>query len=154
MVRSSDTPMKTRWERLLEQKPIPLLEHLLDEVAKLLHTELQAWPLPIQELDTATGARFADFLTGDAKRPPKEAFLEALRLARWDLERATDSVDDYFRNRRYSEAGLTDAEKPALLFLSRWLLEQLLSVAEATDGRVKRADLLRVLDRLGAVSRA
>lgn len=154
MVRSSTFGMSTRWERLLDQKPIPLLEHLLDEVARLLQKELQAWPLSIQELDTATGTRFADFLTGDAKRPSREVFTEALRLARWDLERATDSVDDYFRNGRYSEAGLTDADRPALLFVSRWLLEQLLSVAEATSGRVKRADLLRVLDRLGGAPSA
>jgi hypothetical protein len=140
--------MSTRWERLLDEKPIPLLEHLLDEVARLLQKELQAWPLGIQELDTATGGRFADLLTGDAKRPPKQVFSQALSLARWDLERAADRVDDYFRNRRYGEAGLTDADRPALLFVSRWLLEQLLSVAEATSGRVKRADLLRVLDRL------
>jgi hypothetical protein len=140
--------MSNRWERLLDTKPIPLLEHLLDEVSRLLHTQLQAWPLDIQELDTATGARFADFLTGDAKRPPKDVFGEALRLARWDLERATDSVDDYYRNRRYLAAGLTEADRPALLFVSRWLLEQLLSVAEATGGRLKRSDLVRILDRV------
>ena len=141
--------MSTRWERLLDQKPMPLLEHLLEEVARLLDQELQAWPLNIQELDTATGSRFADFLTGEAKRPSEEVFSQALHLARWDLERATDRVDDYFKNRRYLEAGLTDADRPALLFVSRWLLEQLLSLAEATSGRVKRADLLRVLDRVG-----
>jgi hypothetical protein len=142
--------MSTRWERLLDQKPVPLLEHLLEEVGRLLQQELQAWPLSVQELDTATGARFADFLTGEAKRPAKEVFSEAMRLARWDLERATDRVDDYFRNRLYQASGLTDADRPALLFVSRWLLEQLLSVAEATSGRVKRADLLRVLDRLAS----
>ncbi len=142
--------MSTRWERLLDQKPRPLLEHLLEEVARLLHRELQAWPLSIQELDTTTGGRFADFLTGDAQRPLKEVFSEALRLARWDLERATERSDDYFKNRRYQEAGLTDADRPALLFVSRWLLEQLLSLQEATSGRVKRTDLLRVLDRLGS----
>jgi hypothetical protein len=151
MVRSSTLLfMSTRWERLLDQKPTPLLEHLLDEVARLLDEELKAWPLNVEELDTATGGHFADFLTGDAKRPPREVFSEARRLARWDLERATDRVDDYFKNRRYLEAGLTDTERPALLFVSRWLLEQLLSLAEATSGRVKRADLLRVLDRVGS----
>ncbi len=144
--------MSTRWERLLDQKPVPLLEHLLEEVGRLLQQELKAWPLSIQELDTATGGRFADFLTGDAKRPSPSVFSEALRLARWDLQRATERVDDYFKNRRYQEAGLTDADRPALLFVSRWLLEQLLSLSEATAGRVRRADLLRVLDRLGGPS--
>jgi hypothetical protein len=150
MVRSSTFFMSNRWERLLEQKPVPLLEHLLEEVTRLLRQELQAWPLSIQELDTATGARFADFLTGEAKRPAPEVFSEALRLSQWDLERATERVDDYFKNRRYLEAGLTDADRPALLFVSRWLLEQLLSLSEETSGRVKRTDLLRVLGRLGS----
>lgn len=145
--------MSTRWERLLEQKPIPLLEHLLDEVAHLLHQELQAWPLNVQELDTATGGRFVDFLSGDTPRPPPETFAEARRLTRWDLERATEATDDYFRNRRYLLAGVDEAQRAALLFLSRWLLEQLLSVAEATSGRLKRPDLLRVLDRLERLER-
>jgi hypothetical protein len=140
--------MGNRWERLLEQKPIPVREHLLDEVASLLDKELKSWPLTIEELDTATGGRFADFVTGESKRPPEQAFREARRLTRWELERATEAFDEYFRNRRYTDAGLTDADRPALLFLSRWLLEQLLSVGEATQGRLKRADMARVLDKL------
>jgi hypothetical protein len=140
--------MSNRWERLLEQKPIPVREHLLDEVARLLDKELKSWPLSIEELDTATGGRFAGFVTGESKRPPEEAFAEARRLTRWELDRATEAFDEYFRNRRYTDAGLTDAHRPALLFLSRWLLEQLLSVGEATQGRLKRADMARVLDRL------
>ena len=75
-------------------------------------------------------------------------FSEARRLARWDLERATDAIDDYFRNRRYADAGIPDADRPALHLVSRWLVEQLLSLGEATGGRVKRADLVAVLDRL------
>jgi len=140
--------MSKRWERVLDQKPIPLLEHLLDEVARLLGKELLGWPLGVEELDVATGGGFVDLLAADAPRPPKEVFTEALRLARWDLERSTDAVDDYFRNRRYREAGVTDADRPALLLVTRWLLEQLLSLGEATMGRVKRSDMARVLNRL------
>jgi len=43
-----------RWERILEQKPVSLQEHLLDEAAKLLLVELRQWPLPIQEVDQDT----------------------------------------------------------------------------------------------------
>ena len=74
-------------------------------------------------------------------------FREALRLARWDLEREHAAYDDYVRNRRYLERGLTEADRPALLFVSRWVLEQLLALADATGGRVKRPALTRkVLD--------
>ncbi len=140
--------MSNRWERLLEQKPIPLLEHLLDEVARLLKDELQAWPLSVQELDLATGRGFAELLSVGSARPAEALFQEALRLAGWDLERATDAVDDYFRNRRYLKAGLAEADRPALLFVSRWLVEQLLSLGEATSGRVRRKEMVAVLERL------
>jgi len=140
--------MSTRWERLLEQKPIPLLAHLLDEAARLLRSELQAWPLSVQELDLATGRGFAELLTVGSARPADAVFREALRLARWDLERATDAVDDYFRNRRYLEAGLTEPDRPALLLVSRWLVERLLSLGEASPGRVRRKEMMAVLDRL------
>ena len=42
------------------------------------------------------------------------------------------------RNRRYLEVGIVDAERPVLLLVSRWVLEQLLSLSEATEGRVDR----------------
>ena len=144
------SPVPGRWERLLEQKPVPLLEHLLQEVARLLRQELDVWPLPIEELDVATGRGFAELLAAGAPRPAEAVFTEALRLARWDLERDTDAVDDYFRNRRYGPAGLGQADRPALLLISRWLVEQLLSLGEATHARVKRPEMVRVLARLEA----
>ncbi len=140
--------MTRRWERLLETKPIPLLEHLLEEVARLLAAELRAWPLSVQEVDVATGRRFAELLSGAGPRPSEAVFTEALQLARWDVERATDAVDDYFRNRRYQQAGLTEADRPALLLVSRWLVEQLLSLGEATPDRVRRPEMASVLRRL------
>jgi hypothetical protein len=138
----------SRWDRLLDQKPIPLREHLLAEVTRMLTRELEAWPLAIGELDLATGRPFSDLLSGEAPRPGPAVFAEARRLARWDLERSTDAVDDYFRNRRYADAGLADPDRPALLLISRWLVEQLLSLGEATHGRVNRAEMVAVLDQL------
>jgi hypothetical protein len=90
-----------RWDRLLEQTPIPLGEHLLDEAAKLLAAELARWPLPVGELDPATGRSFAPLLLGESPRPRAEVYSEAMKLARWDLDRQTEASDDYFRNRRY-----------------------------------------------------
>jgi len=140
----------SRWDRLLEQKPIPLREHLLDEAARLLAAELARWPLPVGELDLATGRAFAELLSGASPRPRPEVFSEAIRLARWDIDRRAEASDDYFRNRRYTDAGLIDAERPALLLVSRWLVERLLALGEATEGRVRRLDMAAVLDRLGA----
>lgn len=137
-----------RWDHLLEQKPLPLRQHLLEEAARLLAAELARWPLPVGELDLATGRAFVELLSGESPRPRPEVFSEAIRLARWDLDRRTEASDDYFRNRRYTDAGLIDDERTALLLVSRWLVEQLLALGEATEGRVRRAEMAAVLDRL------
>jgi hypothetical protein len=139
-----------RWERVLEQKPVSLQEHLLDEAAKLLLVELRQWPLPVEEIDEHTGAGIAEFLAPDSPRPSPAVLGAALKLARWDLEREHDAYDDFMRNARYQEAGITERERALLLFVSRWVLEQLLSLSDATHGRIDRHALLRLLDRLDA----
>jgi len=137
-----------RWERILEQKPVSLQEHLLDEAAKLLLVELRQWPLPIQEVDQDTGAGIAELLAPDAPPPSPAVLAVALKLSRWDLEREHEAYDDFMRNRRYQEAGITDRERPLLLLVSRWVLEQLSALSEATEGRIDRHALLRLVDRL------
>jgi hypothetical protein len=137
-----------RWERILEQKPVSLQEHLLDEAAKLLLVELRQWPLPIQEVDQDTGAGIAELLAPDAPLPSPAVLAVALKLSRWDLEREHEAYDDFMRNRRYQEAGITDRERPLLLLVSRWVLEQLSALSEATEGRIDRHALLRLVDRL------
>ena len=140
--------MSDRWERVLEQKPISLQEHLLDEAAKLLLVDLRTWPLPIQEVDEDTGAGIAELLAPDAPPPSPAVLAVALKLSRWDLEREHEAYDDFMRNRRYQEAGITDRERPLLLLVSRWVLEQLSALSEATEGRIDRHALLRLVDRL------
>lgn len=142
--------MSDRWERILDQKPVSLREHLLDEAAKVLLSELRQWPLAIQEIDEHTGAGVAEFFAPDAPRPSPAVLAAALKLARWDLDREHDAYDDFMRNRRYEEAGITERERPVLLFVSRWVLEQLMSLSDATDGRIDRQALLRLVDRLDA----
>ncbi|HUM12677.1 MAG TPA: hypothetical protein VLT82_17145 [Myxococcaceae bacterium] len=140
--------MSKRWERILDQKPVPLQQHLLDEAARLLLGELGRWPLPVQELDERTGSGMARLLGPEAPAPSPEAFAAALRLVRWELGREHEAYDDYMRNRRYLAAGIPEGERPALLLVSRWVLEQLLSLSEATEGRVDRRALLGVVERL------
>jgi hypothetical protein len=140
----------TRWELLLDQKPIPLIEHLLDQVARLFAAELAAWPPRITEFDAQTGATLEGLLEAQPDRPDERVYAEAFRLTRWDLGRDFEAVDDYWRNQRHLEVGLTPAHKPMILFLTRYLSEQLLSLGEATEGRVTRA---RMLDALGRTER-
>jgi hypothetical protein len=139
--------MASRWDLLFDQKPVPILEHLCEEVSKLLAKELAKWPLAVQDLDLDVGGAVAPWVLGEVPRPGDRVFREAFRLARWDLAHEVDAYDDYMRNQRWSAVGLTAEDKPALLFISRWLLEQLTSLREATEGRVKRRELLDILER-------
>jgi hypothetical protein len=139
--------MSGRWDLLLDKKPVPLVEHLVDEVAKLLAAELLRWPLSVQELDVGTGRRFAPLLEPGNPRPSDAVFSEAFRLARWELEREIEAVDDYMRNQRWTAQGLSAQDKLALLFVSRWLVEQMLGLGEATQGRLSRRALADCLDR-------
>jgi len=137
-----------RWERILDQKPVPLVEHLLDEAARLLLADLGRWPLPVQEVDARTGRSMAELFAPDAPPPSPPVFPAALRLVRWELGREHDAYDDYMRNRRYQETGIPERERPLLLLVSRWVLEQLLALSEVTGGRVDRPALLGLVDRL------
>ena len=139
--------MPSRWDHLFEAKPVPLISHVLEEVAKLLARELVGWPPPIQEVDPATLGPLASVLTPGARPPNPAVYPEAFRLARWRLERAFDAYDDYLRNRRYLAAGLPEGDRQALLFLERWLEEQMLALTEATEGRIKRPQLGECLER-------
>ncbi|MGQ0506097.1 MAG: hypothetical protein ACT4TC_12355 [Myxococcaceae bacterium] len=130
-----------RWEKILESRPVPLADHLLEEVAKLFAQELLQWPPPLEEIGD-----FKDVVMA-GQRPSRVHFQEAFRLARWELRREVEAVDDYWRNRRYQERGLVDEDKRPLLFLSRWLVEQLLALGEATQGRVKRERMLVCLEK-------
>lgn len=139
--------MPSRWDSLLDQKPVPLAEHLLSEAAKLLGRELSKWPIEVREIDMSVGREAAAVLEPGALRPADAVFREAFRLARWDLQRAHDAYDDYMRNRRWLERGLAAEDRAALLVISRWLVEQMLSLGDATESRFKRPQMIECLDR-------
>ena len=140
--------MSDRWERILEQKPVRMQEYLLSEAARLLLDELGRWPLPVEEIDPRAGARMVELLGPDSPRPSQAVYPAALRLVRWELDREHEAYDEYMRNRRYQEAGIPEGERPALLLVSQWVLEQLFSLSDATGGRVDRRALLDLVDRL------
>lgn len=145
--------MNDRWEALLASRPIPLVDHLLEEVAKLIARDLAQWPPPVGDWDARTGASFAPLFEPDAPLPHPAIHPEATKLASLSLRRELDAYDDYLRNRRYLEAGIPERDRTALLFLVRWLEEQMLSLAEATEGRIKRPQLVQCLHRAETLRR-
>ena len=140
--------MSDRWDRLLDVKRVTLADQLMTEAAKILWEDLGTWPPPMEEIEAAGSREFASVLAPGSPVPPSAAYLEGIRLARFDLKREFEAFDEYVRNRRWTEVGLEDAHKPAVLLLSRYLTESLLALLERTQGRVKRADLVLALDRL------
>lgn len=136
-----------RWEHLLAQKPRPLIEHLLDEAAKLLANDLKQWPPPIEELEGTAGPSFREIATGERLQPPIEAYRQSFQLARWELLRDFAAYDDYIRNQRWTERGLTPGHRADLLYLSRWMVEKLLSLREQTQSRISREQLVACLER-------
>ncbi len=135
--------MPSRWEHLLERKPIPIIDHLVEEVSKLFADCMRTWPLEVDDPDAATLA----LLEAHPQRPDDATFREAFRLARWDLQREFDAFDDYIRNLRFVARGLSPDTKPLLLFLSRFMTEQALGLNEATEGRIDRRRMIQVLER-------
>ena len=135
--------MPSRWEHLLERKPIPIIDHLVEEVSKLFAESMRAWPLEVDDAEPATLA----LLVAHPKRPDDALFREAFRLARWDLGREFEAFDDYIRNMRFVEMGVPVDSRPLLLFLSRFMTEQALGLNEATEGRIDRRRMLQVLER-------
>jgi hypothetical protein len=142
--------MPSRWDYLFETKPIPILDHLQEEVAKLLAKDLAKWPPPVQEIDLDVGGTFAPLFLESPPRPAPAVYDEALRLSRWELAREFDAYDDYMRNKRYLDRGLAPTDRLALLFINRWLVEQMLGLGEATEGRVTRPVMRQILDKLEA----
>ena len=134
----------SKWDLVLEQKPTPMVEHLMDELAKILAAEISRWPPAVE---TANAGELPEVFAARPDRPTELLYREAFTLAKWDLSCEHAAFDDYVRNRRYLAAGLTVSDKALLLSVSRLIVEQLLALGEATEGRLKRHQLLELLER-------
>lgn len=133
----------SKWDLILDRKPVPILDHLVEEIARLFASDLAAWPPSVEELEPKVAA----LLIESPARPPLALYRHAFALTRLDLGRELEAYDDYLRNQRWLEAGLAAKDRPMLLFLSRFMTEQLLALGEHTQGRITRARMLDVLER-------
>lgn len=140
---------ESKWTRVLESRPVPLMDQLKEEMARELARKLGAeFPPEISEFESDRDqAEWALLWEPPITRPPDAIYRHAFLLADWELGREYEAIDDFMRNARWRDADHGERERKAMLFLSRWMEEQLLSLIEATDGRVKRAALREVLAR-------
>jgi hypothetical protein len=138
----------SRWDYIQDLKPIPIADHLIEELSKLFAKDLSGWPLEVHGwASPAEEQRYRHLFEPGAKRPDDKVFVEAFRLARWELEHDIFAVDDYMRNERWRER-VAPADYDALVFLMQYVTEELVAVAEATGNRIKRAQLVECLDRI------
>ncbi len=140
--------MAGRWDFLYEKKAVSLSEHLVDEFAGFVAQDLAGWPLAIDSFATPEdAARFAPLLAPDSPRPGASIYLGAFLLARLELEREYEQIDEFMRNERWRAYATSGRSYDAMILISRYLTEQMLSVLERTEGRVNRARLAECLDR-------
>lgn len=133
--------MSSRWDYLYDLKAVPLEEHLLKEAARGLAERLLAWPPEILEWSSAADRlRFEPLLAPGTPRPSALVFREAFRLARWELERDYEAIDSYMRCEAWASS-LPKSGYDALVFLYKYLTEEMLAIGDATEGRIGRKAL-------------
>ncbi|MCP4448947.1 MAG: hypothetical protein GY811_26980 [Myxococcales bacterium] len=138
-----------RWEWLEGLKPESPIEVAVKYVAAMTADALTAWPPPIQMAEGQDG-RFGEILEPGADRPSLEAYEEAIKLARWELERNYEAIDFYARNNHIADACPATRDRLASEFIQHYVLESFFMLMEKTEYRVKRSD---VLAGLGMVER-
>jgi hypothetical protein len=136
----------SKWDYLLDQKPKPLATHLLEEVAKRLAKDLNQFPPPIEGFESESAeARFKP-LFEPPTRPHDDVYRAAFHLAKLELQREIEAIDEYMRNQRYKPLAPSDRDYLSMLFLSRWLTEQMLALSEAVQTRLPRPKLVECLE--------
>ena len=137
-----------RWQHLYDARPRELKDWALDELAGALQKELSAWPPPgLDWIDVSEQVRLRAVLERPAA-PPIGTLRVALELARLELLHEIERIDFFLRGEEKSTL-LPDAlEEQSALFLARWLVESCLSIQDATPGKLKRKDLVELIERL------
>lgn len=129
-------------------KPVPVVEHLVVEIARLLAAELEVWPPRIEGFDEVTGGKAARLVAEHPLRPDPRYWRQAFALTRLELSRELEAFDAHVRNQRWLEEGLVPDDRAMILFLTRLVTEPLFALAEATEGRLNRARLLEIAARV------
>jgi hypothetical protein len=141
--------MASRWDFIYDIKPVPIAAHVIEELSKLLAKDLDRWPPDVHAGATgADEARFRNLFEPGAKRPDDKVFRAAFKLARWELQREYEIIDDFMRNERWRAYTERGDGYDAMILLSRLLTEQMLAIIEATGGRIKRPQLVDCLQRM------
>jgi hypothetical protein len=136
-----------RWDHLYELTPRPTSEWLLDALAEDLERDVRAFPPEVTWEDEAYRARYASLLAS-GRAPSETVVRTALWLARSDLSREYEAVDQFVRGGGLEERLGSPEDRELCRFLWRFFVDKPLAFAEATQGRFSRAQLADALVRL------
>ena len=137
------SPMhKDRWEWLEGLKAESPIDVAVKYVAALTADTLLAWPPQIRAVEGQNGSRYASVLEPGSERPALATYEEAIKRARWELQRDYDAIDFYARNDGIAKACPSKRDQLASEFIQHYVLESFFGLMEKTEYRVKRADIL------------
>lgn len=135
-----------RWEWLEGLRPESPVEVAVKYMAKLVADELADWPPEVRAPEGQGPSRFAEVLGPGAARPQMVVFKEAIKRARWELERDFDAIDFYERNHHLARQCPEPKDQLAAEFSRHYILEAFYTLIERTESRVKRKDVLVGVD--------
>lgn len=144
-----------RYEPLLEAKPTPVREVLVDLIAKELCEMCEHFPPPehlVAWEDAHLQRRLAGRLHDLPKMAPDMVDLVG-RLIALDLNHDADAIDHIFRNAGYAEACPTALHLDAVRLCWRTGLEALYETKDQLPHLLKRADLVRIAERFPHIFR-
>jgi hypothetical protein len=137
-----------RWDFLADQKPVALRDKVLDLVADELVREVRHWPpQPLEWEDPKLEQRFAPVLARTSN-PELDTLRVACELSRLDLLREYEPIDTFWKSPQRAQLLPTHLEEETAQFLIRWLVEGALEFQEAVQGRFKRTDLAKLIERV------
>ncbi len=140
--------MKDRFDWLEGLAPQSATAVGVKYAARAIADELTEWPPRIVLGGDPRSQRFAALVAPGAKRPSMTAFREAVKRARWELERNYEAIDHYERNDHLAAACPDERERLGAELMRDFILEYFFELIERTENRVKRADVLVGLDDL------
>jgi hypothetical protein len=137
-----------RWDYLYDVKSRPIGDYLLDELAKQLEKEVRGFPPSVDfGEDAAAAARYAPLLAS-GKKPSEVAVQTAIWLARNDLLREFEAIDQFMRGGGLDERLGSPEDRELCRFLWQFFVEECLAFSEACESRFKHAELAEALSRL------
>ena len=137
-----------RWDYLVERKPQPLKEYVLDQVAERLARDLIAWPPAIDEwLDEPLRQRFRAAIERPSA-PAVDTLRVGCEVARRELLREYDLIDGFWRSGSHRPLLPDELEEATAHFVTRFLVDAALGFQELAQDKFDRRDLVALVEKV------